>query len=129
MGMVAKFLSLFLIGVACFLWGYHIGSSSDTNAPLVTVKFVNASGKGINQLILTHPEGSVSVSGMVDGEAHLARFYSPKETQYRLEVRFDDGDLVESEPRFVERGVQAVETIKENVIETNYKANLTQALQ
>lgn len=126
MGIAGKLLGILFLIAAGFVWGYHMGTTSEATAPIVTVKMVNASGKIISALRLMHDEGSVDVSNMPDGASHTARFLAPKETSYHIEVTFDDGRMVESDKRFVERGLVATETIKETEIQPDFKVNAQQ---
>jgi len=124
MGIPSKIISVLLILVAGFMIGYHQAATSGANAPVVTVKIVNDSGKSIRMVHLTHNEGSVDVNEMADKASHVARFYAPGESSYRIEVTFDDGQFLEAGPRHVEAGMQAVETIKESSVEPDFKGGV-----
>ncbi len=116
-----KAISTLFVLVAGFLLGHHVGSTTPARAPIITVKFVNDSGKGISHLKLIHNEGSADVSELADGGSYTVRFYAPKETSYKIEVTFDDGKLIEAGPRYVESGLVATETVKELDIIPDFK--------
>jgi len=115
-----------LFGVLCligagYLAGYHMASSAYANTPVVTVKFVNASGKVIKSLHLDHDLGSLEEKDIANGASKIVAFYAPKETSYKIDLTFDDDNSLESGKRFVERGLNGTETIKEHEITPDFK--------
>ena len=111
---------LFLIATG-FVVGYHMAESSYAHTPVVTVKLVNASGKGIRTLHLAHDQGSLDVNDIANGASKIVSFYAPGESSYKIDLTFDDDHDLESGKRFVERGLNATETIKELEITPDFQ--------
>ncbi len=121
MGVIGKVIGTLFVLLAGFVLGHHMGSTSHTSSPLVTVKFVNDSGKGISSMRLIHNEGMAEARELADGGNYTVGFYAPRETSYKLEVAFDDGKFIEAGPRFVDSGLVATETVKELEIVPDFK--------
>jgi hypothetical protein len=123
MGLGGKFISLLFLFAAGFVMGYHMASISASNAPIVTLKLVNASGKRITDLSVISGNTTISYNNLEDNDSQTAKFYAPRETSYRIHVNFDDGNLLEAGPRFVEAGLDAIETIGAHDIKPNFDVN------
>jgi hypothetical protein len=114
MGIWSKFFGVLLLFGAGFLAGYHMGAPNPNGEGIVDVKLVNESGGGIKDLRLTHDHGYLEVKDIPEHGSQIVKFYSPRETSYRIELTFDDGKILESGIRHIESRQNVIETIREN---------------
>lgn len=116
MNIWSQFFGILCLLGAGFLAGYYMGTPSPTGEGIVDVKIVNQSGYAIKDLRLSHDNGYLEVKDLPDKESKIVKFYSPRETSYRIDLTFEDGKILESGIRHIESRQNAIETVHENEI-------------
>jgi hypothetical protein len=99
---LVKIIEMISLASASFAGGALLATVLHLFPPLVGVTLHNASGKRIESLRLTHEHGIVEITNLSAGSFRVLRFYAPAESSYRIKVVYSDGEVLESDGRYVQ---------------------------
>jgi hypothetical protein len=116
-------LLIFFSFIIVFVAGVVIASIFHTGSPMVTIDFVNSSGKKIESIEITQEFGKDEkirhqIKGNTPGATKTFRMYAPGESSFEVKVTFSDGKQIVGGEGYIEAGNRVTEVIGAEKIES-----------
>jgi hypothetical protein len=123
--MIRKIFLLLAI-VAVFIAGVFVSAVSHFGSPIVTVNFINKSGKEIKTIDIIHETarfGEIQhrISNLPSSKERQIRIWSPAESSYKLIVTFADEKQLTGGEGYIEPGYKITEMIENDKIKSKVK--------
>jgi hypothetical protein len=114
--------ALFLVAlIVVFVAGMFFAAVIHFDSPLVTIEFINESGKEIKTIDVIHETGRFgkikhSISDLSTGKRKQIRIWAPAESSYELVVTLADQKQVTGGQGYIEPGYKITEIIEGDTI-------------
>jgi hypothetical protein len=124
--MIRKLLFLLALVVA-FICGVFLAGVTHFGSPIVSIEFINKSGKEITTIDIIQETGRFGeirhiISNLAAGKQRQIRMWAPAESSYKAVVTFADGKQIVGGFGYIEPGYKTTESIESDKIKSDVKA-------